>query len=157
MKRRPFTVSILSASVLAAGCLRTEPGRAADVGFRGTMNATDSKFVMDGRVTLGGGVPEQDVFHDVIIYFFAENGSLVDSHRVGNLTGFVEVSTTTERPPYYVVINSPDFWEEPASSSATITASGETATAITLRETPARRTTFRSHCRRRTSRTSDFK
>lgn len=106
-------IAVVSFLLLTAGCLRTEPGRGADVGFRGTMNATDSKFVVDGRVTLGGGVPEQDVFHDVTIYFFAENGSLLDSHRVGNLTGFVEVSTTTERVPYYVVINSPDFWEEP--------------------------------------------
>lgn len=113
MNRNSGLVIAFSLLLLTAGCIRTEPGRGADVGFRGTMNATDSQFIMDGRVTLGGGIPKQDVFQDVTIFFFAENGSFIDSRPVGNLSGFVNVSVTIDRVPYYVVINSPDFWEEP--------------------------------------------
>lgn len=109
----PLIVLLL---IVTAGCVRTEPGRGGEVGFYGTMNATESGFVMDGQITLGGGIPKQDEFENVTVYLFTENGTLIRSHRAGTLTGLLNVSLTTSRTPHYVVINSPDFWEEPRFS-----------------------------------------
>lgn len=106
----PFIVILL---IVTAGCVRTEPGRGGEVGFYGTMNATESGFVMDGQTTLGGGIPKQDEFENVTVYLFTENGTLIRSHRAGTLTGLLNVSLTTSRTPHYVVIDSPDFWTEP--------------------------------------------
>lgn len=52
MKRRTPVVSTTSASMLAAGCLRTELGRGADVGFRGTMNGTYLAFSIEELTTI---------------------------------------------------------------------------------------------------------
>lgn len=105
---------LLIGLVVSAGCIRTEPGPNANVyvGFFGDMNAEDSTFTMDGRITLGGGVADRDVYRAVIVYLFAENGTLLRSHEVGDMRRPLDVNFTANVVPYYVVIDSPDFWTE---------------------------------------------
>lgn len=98
--------------LLTAGCLRSEPGPGGEVGFYGEMNVSDSQYVMDGQITLGGGTTSQDAFDNVTIYLFTENGTLIETHRAGTLTGLLNVSIVSNRIPYYVIIDSPEFWEE---------------------------------------------
>lgn len=67
---------------------------------------------MDGQVIMGGALPDQDVFRDVTIYLFSENGTLIRSHVAGDLRRPLNVTLTTDQIPHYVIIDSSDFWTE---------------------------------------------
>lgn len=102
----------LAILLFTAGCIGNEPGPGGEVGFYGDMSVSDSRFVMDGQITLGGGTTNQDEFDNVTIYLFTKNGTLIQAHRAGTLTGLLNVSIASDQVPYYVIINSPDFWQE---------------------------------------------
>lgn len=114
MIRESVVVIILTGLLLTTGCIRVEPGPDAPtiINFYGDMNATDSGFTMDGQILVGGALPDQEVFEDVTVYLFTENGTLIESHDAGDLSKPVNVTITAERTPYYVIVDSPDFWLE---------------------------------------------
>lgn len=112
MVRKGFVRIGLAILLLTAGCVRNEPGSGGEVGFYGTMNVSDSRFVMAGQITLGGGTTNQDEFDNVTVYLFTKNGTLLRTHPAGTLTGLLNVSIASDRVPHYVIIDSPDFWRE---------------------------------------------
>lgn len=98
--------------VVSPGCVRTEPGSTESVYFSGTINASESGFHMNGTVKIGGGLNERDYFRDVSVTLYLENGTKIRSKRIGNLNesrGGLNVTLSTNRIPYYITFESPDF------------------------------------------------
>lgn len=114
MNRRVLLLMVVVVVLATSGCMRVEPGPNAPtiINFYGEMNATDSGFTMDGQILMGGALPDQEVFEDVTVYLFTENGTLIKSHVAGDLSKPVNVTITAEKTPYYVIVDSPDFWSE---------------------------------------------
>lgn len=113
MKRK---MALLIAVVLLsplAGCVPT--GDEVKFGFSGQINATTSEFHMDGYVSVSGGIPDRDVYHNVSIRLYNSEGRVIDSKSLGDLDGSSDMFEITLREgelPTYVTIESPDFWNE---------------------------------------------
>lgn len=81
------------------------------IGFLGEIRATESKFILDGQLlgcSSDGVGPER--CENVSIELFSKNGTHLYSYRVGVLEARRNVSFTTLVIPFYVIIQSPDFW-----------------------------------------------
>lgn len=108
----PGVIGLLLLALLA-GCTTAPRGNGAHVTYYGSFDTTDD-FEMDGHISSGGGVPEKDVFRSVSIRLYANDGALICTREVGDLTanhGQRNVSISTGSVPHYVLILSPDFWD----------------------------------------------
>lgn len=94
-----------------AGCPGAEPGPGSSVTFSGEFNVSDEGFVMDGQIVEEPGAAGLHEFHDVAVYLYTEDGTLIANEPVGTLDVRANVSITSEQVPQYVVLDSPEFWE----------------------------------------------
>lgn len=115
--------------LLVAGCGFVPQGDAVHISLYGpdTQNESDvalnpisvsgSNFQLEGELVTGGGATNRDLYEDVNILLYRENESLLCSYRVGdwNPTQPKRVSVSTNDVPGFVIIYSPDFWNEPMS------------------------------------------
>lgn len=98
-----------------AGCSTVPKGEEVEVTYIGSITASSEGFQMEGYLSTGGGVPERETFRDVKIQMYEENGNLLCGVEIGDLTanhGRRNVSVATNVAPEYVLITSPDFWNE---------------------------------------------
>lgn len=102
--------------LLIAGCAYVPSGDEVNVGFTGSLNASSSSFSMEGNITVGGGIPDRQTYRDMTVNLFSEDGDLLLTKKLGNLrtdAGRLDVSIAIQSVPHYVIIESPDFWQEP--------------------------------------------
>jgi len=103
---RAGILCLLSLAVLTAGC--GQP--AAQVSFSGDMNRIQDGFRMDGQVIDSSG-PTQ-TFENVTIYLYSSEGELIKERNLGTYSGSSEQFVLrSDRAPYYIIIDSPTFWE----------------------------------------------
>jgi len=111
-------IGILVALVMVtslAGRSTVPHGEEAEVIYIGSINASNSDFQMDGHLSTGGGVPDPETYRNIKIQLYAENGTMLCSVKVGDLRanhGRRNVSVTSTVVPEYVLVTSPDFWNE---------------------------------------------
>jgi len=97
---------LLSLAVLTAGCGQPD----AKIKFSGDMNRTQDGFRMDGQVIDSSG-PTQ-TFENVTIYLYSSEGELIKERNLGTYSGNSEQFVLqSDRAPYYIIIDSPTFWE----------------------------------------------
>lgn len=104
------TVIIVSS---LSGCF-VEPGREVSLEFDGHSKVSDGEFNMTGQVRLSGGIPTKDVYRDIHLELYAENGSLLYKDKLGTLhnrSERLDVSVSLSKVPYYVIFDSQDFWD----------------------------------------------
>jgi hypothetical protein len=102
---------LLSIAVLTAGCGQPD----AQISFSGDLNRTQNGFQMDGQVIDSSG-PTQ-TFENVTIYLYSSEGELIKERNLGTYSGNSEQFVLqSDRLPYYIIIDSPTFWERSASS-----------------------------------------
>jgi len=107
-----FTLFIL---VVLSGCATLPQGEGIDVVFIGDINVSESSFHMDRHLSSGGGIPDRKEFRNVRIELYSENGEILYSSEVGDLQadqGRLNVSIISDQIPEYIVIRSPEFWNE---------------------------------------------
>lgn len=85
----------------------------ADVALN-PITVSESEFQLRGELVADGGKLNKELYRDVSILLYSGEGSVICSHRVGDWKGNRrEVSFSTETIPTYVILYSPDFWQEP--------------------------------------------
>ncbi|ERJ06798.1 hypothetical protein HLRTI_001052 [Halorhabdus tiamatea SARL4B] len=113
MSRKISLLLAIALLVPLAGCVPS--GDEVKFGFSGSINATPSEFHMDGYVSMSGGIPDRDVYHNVSIRLYNSDGEMIDSKFLGDLDGSsdpFEIAIRDGELPTYVTIESPDFWNE---------------------------------------------
>lgn len=103
------------ATLATAGCYTTPAGDEVVVSFHGDINTTDNRTALNGEVSIGGRIPDRSEYRNITIYYLSENRSTTDSFEVGDIgeaPGNVNFSSSTSGRPAFIVINSPDFWQE---------------------------------------------
>jgi len=94
--------------VSLSGCLTPGPG--TPIKYGGDFETTDGQFQMNGTIA---DTTASGPFEDVRVYFYTENKVLIKSTNVGTLPA--NVSLTASQIPYYIIIDSPDFWKKGAT------------------------------------------
>jgi hypothetical protein len=105
----PFVV--LGILLVLAGC--PQGGAGGIITIDGEINATDNGFRLDGDVVEGSSL--QPTYRNVTVYLYTDSGTVIDSKQLGTLNESVvrlDVSMQTDRVPKYVIVNSPDFWDD---------------------------------------------
>ena len=76
---------------------------------------SDHQFRLDGYLTSGGGDPDRNVYRDVSVRIYGNDSTLICVRTVGDWSGHdsKNVSVELDRIPVYVIVYSPDFWDEP--------------------------------------------
>lgn len=112
--KKYFAVSLVLLAV-TSGCVlpRTEPGYGVDIGFSGDIERQSGAFEMNGSLTVGGGNAKLDAYRNVSVFLYSNDTTLIGEEEIGVLEGRTAVDIRSQRQPQYVIINSPDFWEEP--------------------------------------------
>jgi len=107
--------------VMLSGC--DNPYYRADSGLAHAGNASYSGdgFRMTGHLTVGG-VSSNETIENVSVRFYHQNGSLIESRRLGDLNASnrepgLNTSVTFTKRPFYVVFTSPDVWERGLSTT----------------------------------------
>jgi len=96
-----------------AGCGTVPAGEEVTILYDGSVNASNGTFHMQGDLIAGGGIPDYEVYHDVSVQLYANDGTKLCSTSVGTVradAGRHNVSVTAAIVPKYAVITSPDFW-----------------------------------------------
>lgn len=112
-----FTKSVIAGLLLVtilAGCIMTPRGSGAHVTYYGSFNESNN-FHMGGYLSSGGGIPDKDAFRSVSIQLYSEDGTLLCTSEVGRLIanqGRTNISISVTTVPHYILILSPDFWDE---------------------------------------------
>jgi hypothetical protein len=71
---------------------------------------------MQGVVVTSGGIPDREVYRNISLKFYSEDGTLLYQKLVGDLktdSPRLEVSIDANIQPKYIVISSSDFYNEP--------------------------------------------
>lgn len=116
-------VFIVISCVLLAGCFYLPQGDEVNITFpsddsneTSPISVTETGIEVKGFLIAGGGPPDRDIYRDISVRLYAENGKLLCVERVGdwNLSnGTKNVSFQYTNVPHYIVIYSEDFWNEP--------------------------------------------
>lgn len=104
---------VLTSSI--SGCVMVPKGEEVEVLYVGSINASNGSFQMDGFVSTGGGIPDRGTYRDVSIQLYTEDGTVLCGTEVGDLEASHSrrnVSVTASVVPEYVILTSPDFWNE---------------------------------------------
>jgi len=106
-------VGCLLVMPLLAGCGTVPRGEVVQVTYLGSINASNGTFQMNGELSTGGGVPDREVYRNVTVQLYTNDGTRLCGVTVGDLTanhGQRNVSVEASTLPEFVVITSPDFW-----------------------------------------------
>lgn len=96
-----------------AGCF-LEPSGSPQVVFVGETGVSDGRFVMEGELDLGWG-QERVEYQDVAVCLYGADGAMFRSVSMGSVPPERRVSIRSDRIPEYVVVHSPDFYDESVS------------------------------------------
>jgi len=109
-----FYIIVVILVISLAACT-TPQGDEVTVDFYGEINMTNGSTELEGYLSTGGGLGDQDKYDDVTVYFVAEDGSILDQKRLGDINatyGRLNVSVSTGVHPHFIVFHSDDFWDE---------------------------------------------
>lgn len=98
-----------------AGCGYVPEGDTVHINFHGSFDTTESGIHINGDLVAERRAAEQDVYRNVTINLFAENGTLLYQEELGDLkarVGRLNVSIKSEFVPRYITFESLDFWNE---------------------------------------------
>lgn len=85
-------------------------GQPEVINYVGEMETADEQFRMDGDL-VNSSPGDAPTFRNVTVYLYTENGTMIESKRIGSLQRRTNVSLRSHTVPEYVIFNSPDFWE----------------------------------------------
>lgn len=116
---RPTGLAVsLVVLLFVAGCIGfTEPGEVVEISFSGDLNVSETGFQMEGTVSEGGGTGGEEVYEDVVVCLFDQDGRLLSQtspEDLGPSKKWINVSLESNEAPAYIVINSADFWDDGA-------------------------------------------
>lgn len=109
--RKRICILCLLILLLSGGCVRTQPGKGDSVSFSGEINATNSEFIMNGTVGPIGSIFENR-YEGVRVYLYSKNGTLIHHKDIGYIKSRKSISIYSSKIPYYVIIYSPEFWNQ---------------------------------------------
>ncbi|QPV64150.1 hypothetical protein I7X12_05870 [Halosimplex litoreum] len=84
------------------------PGPGTDVEFDGQFEMVGDRFQMHGAI-IPNPYSEPGI-ENISVYFYSEDGELLEKRGVGELNSRLNVSVRVETAPKYVIVDSPDFW-----------------------------------------------
>lgn len=120
---KPTITIALVVSIAMAGC--TYPAASENtVEFDGTVERVDGQFRMSGDIRIEG--TNARTLDDVAVVLYDENQTVIDRIRLGSLSSgsdsphpdSLPVNITTDRPPTYVLVESPDLRADGVPSEA---------------------------------------
>lgn len=106
------------AMILLTGC--TYPAISHhEIDFDGTVERVDGSFRMDGQVEVDIGTAPPQNFSDVSVVLYDSNQAMIKEVPVGPMSTNSSISPSTRSvnitsntPPTFVVVESPDFWRD---------------------------------------------
>lgn len=104
--------------VLLSGC--TYPAISHhEIDFDGTVERVDGTFRMDGQVEVDIGTAPPQNFSDVAVVLYDSNRSAITEVPLGPMSTNSSISPsrksvniTSDTQPTFVVVESPDFWQD---------------------------------------------
>lgn len=128
-RNHQILLSVIMLVALLAGCMTVPQGDAVHVALYGEENNStgdtalnpitysQSGFRIEGELVAEGGAPDRETYRDVSILLYDENSTFICATPLGdwNSDDSIGVEVATDEVPYYVVLYSPDFWEESMS------------------------------------------
>lgn len=114
-----FPVVIVTLAVVTAGCAYVPQKSGHEIDFDGTVERSDDSFQIDGQVEVDSGTGPTRNFSRVSVVLYETPGSVSERIRLGEMSTDSSVAPK-RRPvnisrnttPEYVLIESPDFWED---------------------------------------------
>jgi len=102
-----WRLALLIITLAVSGCMTPGPGTA--ITYSGDLHTNDTQLRMTGTIhdTTGSGP-----FDNVTVYFYTDSRDLITATDVGTLTGQQDITASVSPVPEYIVIDSPDFWEQ---------------------------------------------
>jgi len=114
--KRVIILLCLACVLLSAGCVG-EPGRGVSIAISvGGMNVTEESFRIDGEIAQAGSVGDPDVYRDVMVCLIDETGQILNRTQPMDMKsspGVMNITVSSNEVPKYVIIHSPDFWDDP--------------------------------------------
>lgn len=117
IKGNKYVIIIIFMS-LFSGCLfNPHPGEEMNIVLNpSSFDRTSSSFTMAGEVSISGGTPDKSKYNGVSINLYDSNKELICTRSIGVLSkNDASFSLSTQTPPYYITVESNDFWEEKMS------------------------------------------
>lgn len=112
--RRLLIIVTLIAAVTLSGCF-IEGGEGGTLDFEGNIDVSDAGFTMVGHLEFDGQALTRDTYRDISIELYDRNGTIQHKEHLGDLHNpneELEVSISRSMIPYYIIIDSPDIWDE---------------------------------------------
>lgn len=119
-----YSLAICTVIVCAflAGCVYVPQGDEVNI----TLSPADSKesvpisvsengIEIDGFLITGGGAADRRVYRDISVRLYGSNRTLMCIEQVGDwnvTTGTKDITFETSSVPQYIIVYSPDFWNE---------------------------------------------
>lgn len=115
----PVSVIVLVLLLIGAGCARVTLPPGHEIDFDGQVFMTEQEFHMRGQLEVDRGAAPDRNFSDVRIVLYDDAEHEISSHRIGSLSVNPDhgptkqaVNISSRRIPTYVLVESPDFWEQ---------------------------------------------
>ena len=115
---------LLVITSITAGCFYVPQGDEVEISIDGHENGTDialspistsdSNFTLNGYLSTGGGAADRTVYRDISLRLYTDDEEILCVERVGdwNVSEPKNVTVSSPHVPKYVVLYSPDFWNE---------------------------------------------
>jgi hypothetical protein len=96
--------------VFGAGCEQLEHTPEPRVKFDGNITASDGSFEIEGHFYRSVG--NENVYENVTVHLLDERGERIESVQLGTLDERLPVLVSSSSIPAYVIVDSPDFWQQ---------------------------------------------
>lgn len=126
IRRKFMEYGTVAFSLLMSGCGYVPEGKSVHVALHGhegetpaddplnPISVSDSEFGLHGELVAERSGLKKDQYRDVSIQLYSGDGQAICLHRIGDWSGELRiVSISTQTVPTYVILYSPDFWQEP--------------------------------------------
>lgn len=125
MQRNRLVRAFLAAALLTslAGCAYLPSAGSISIDYDGAPERTAEGFRMQGHVEVDGTAGPTRNFTDVAVVLYDRNRSVIKRVELGTMSTDPDhypyrrpVNITTTQAPVYILIESPDFWQEGVST-----------------------------------------
>lgn len=109
--KRRVLICLVGSTVSLSGCSFGNPSYNGQINFIGELGIENGVFVMEGEIVNSGS--STDTFDDVAVYLYEESGEQIERVDIGELSGSLSISISSQQIPEYIILDSPDFWDTP--------------------------------------------
>ncbi|ACV12814.1 hypothetical protein Huta_2653 [Halorhabdus utahensis DSM 12940] len=96
--------------VFGAGCEQLDHTPDPSVKFDGNITASEGSFEIEGHFYRSVG--NEYVYENVMVHLLDEREERIESVHLGTLDERLPVSVSSSSIPAYVIVDSPDFWQQ---------------------------------------------